>query len=71
MIVLYNGDIDKANMSRRPKGFPYDHIVNEETKTIEIKWSGNGYIGRMGVPKMVNKYYPGYSFVFINERPRT
>ena len=52
-------------MSKKTKGFPYDHVVNEETKTIEINWKGNGYIGRIGVPVMVKKYYPGYDYIFV------
>lgn len=52
-------------MSKKTKGFPYQHTVNEETKTIEVKYNGNGYIGRLGVPKLVEKYYPGYSYIFV------
>jgi hypothetical protein len=53
-------------MSKKTKGFPFDHVINEETKTIEITWSGNGYVGRMAVPSMVKRYYPGYSYIFVS-----
>ena len=48
-----------------PPNFPYEHVVNEETKTIEINWGGNGQLGRYGVPAMVEKYFPGYNFTFV------
>jgi hypothetical protein len=54
-------------MTKRTKGFPYDHIVNEETKTIEITWRGNGYVGRLGVPRLVEQHYPGYNYIFVKE----
>ncbi len=50
---------------KRPK-FPYKHNIVEETKTIEVFYTG-GYIGRLGVPKMVEKYFPGYKYVFVSE----
>ena len=56
----------KAKHSITPPNFPYKHVVNEETKTIEIDWQGNGQLARYGVPSIVEKYYPGYSFVFVS-----
>jgi hypothetical protein len=49
----------------RPK-FPYKHRIVEETNTVEVIYTG-GYTGRMGVPKMVEKYFPGYKYVFVKE----
>lgn len=46
--------------------FPYTHRIVEETKTIEVLYTG-GYIGRIGVPKLVEKYFPGYKYVFVKE----
>ena len=66
MILLYNVTIDLADMSKKKFQFPYDHKVNEETKTIEINWNGRGAIARYGVPILVKRFYPGYSFVFVS-----
>ena len=55
----------KENPSTTPPNFPYKHVVNEETRTIEISWNGNGQLGRYGVPAMVEKYFPGYNFTFV------
>lgn len=38
--------------------FPLDHIVNQDTKEVWIKC--NSSITAMGIPALVNKYYPGY-----------
>ena len=38
--------------------FPLDHIVNRDTKEVWIKC--NSSITAMGIPALVNKYYPGY-----------
>ena len=56
----------KENPSITPPNFPYKHVVNEETKTIEIDWEGNGQLARYGVPVMVEKYYPGYNYTFVS-----
>jgi hypothetical protein len=44
--------------------FPYQHRVDEETKTIYIYWNNNGQMGRYGVPYNMNKFYPGYCYKF-------
>ena len=56
---------NREGHSITPPNFPYKHVVNEETKTIEIYWGGNGQLGRYGVPAMVEKYYPGYKYTFV------
>ena len=66
MILLYNVTIDLADMSKKKFQFPYDHKVNEETKTIEINYKGNGYIGRMAVPVAMKRFYPGYDYIFVS-----
>jgi hypothetical protein len=55
----------KEHHSTTPPDFPYEHVVNEQKKTIEISWNGNGQLARYGVPSMVQKYYPGYSYTFV------
>jgi hypothetical protein len=39
--------------------FPFEHVVKCDTKEIWIKC--NSSITAMGVPALVNKYYPGYT----------
>ena len=56
----------KAKRSTTHPNFPHKHVVNEETKTIEIHWEGNGQLGRYGVPVLVKKYYPGYDYIFVS-----
>jgi hypothetical protein len=38
--------------------FPLDHVVKYDTKEIWIKCDSS--ITAMGIPALVNKYYPGY-----------
>ncbi len=57
---------NKADHSITPPNFPYKHVVNEDTKTIEIDWEGNGQLGRYGVPSLVKKYFPGYTYTFVS-----
>ena len=39
--------------------FPLDHVVKYDTKEIWVTCSSS--ITAMGLPKLVEKYYPGYS----------
>ena len=50
----------KVERSTTHPDFPYSHVVNEETKTIEIGMNGHGQLARYGIPAAVKKYYPGY-----------
>jgi len=46
--------------------FPWTHHIDEKNKIVNIYWNGNGQIGRYGVPHIVRKFYPGYSYEFID-----
>jgi hypothetical protein len=39
--------------------FPFDHVVKYDTKEIWIACSSS--TTAMGIPSLVNKYYPGYT----------
>jgi len=39
--------------------FPLEHVLKYDTKEVWIKC--NGSITAMGIPALVNKYYPGYT----------
>ena len=39
------------------KKFPFNHVVLEDRKEVWIK---GGYPGCMAVPKLMEKFYPGY-----------
>ena len=39
--------------------FPLEHVVKVDTKEVWIKC--NSSTTAMGVPALVNKYYPGYT----------
>ena len=38
--------------------FPFDHVVKTDTKEVWIKCTSS--INAMGIPALVEKYYPGY-----------
>ena len=38
--------------------FPFDHVVKYDTKEVWIKC--NSSTTAMGLPALVNQYYPGY-----------
>lgn len=40
------------------KKFPLEHVVKYDTKEVWIKCSSS--ITAMGIPSLVQKYYPGY-----------
>jgi len=44
--------------------FPYRHFVKESTKVVWINYKGNGQVWRYGVPHLVKKFYPGYTYKF-------
>lgn len=39
--------------------FPLEHVVKYNTKEVWVKC--NSSITAMGIPALVNKYYPGYT----------
>lgn len=39
--------------------FPFEHVVKEDTKEVWILC--NSSITAMGIPSLVNQYYPGYT----------
>jgi hypothetical protein len=39
--------------------FPLDHVIKYDTKEVWIKCSSS--ITAMGIPSLVEKYYPGYT----------
>jgi hypothetical protein len=41
------------------KKFPFEHVVKYDTKEVWIKCSSS--ITAMGIPSLVEKYYPGYT----------
>ena len=47
--------------------FPYQHFVKESNKVVRINYNGNGQVGRYGVPHLVKKFYPGYTYKFCSE----
>jgi hypothetical protein len=38
--------------------FPFEHVVKYDTKEVWVKCSSS--ITAMGIPTLVEKYYPGY-----------
>jgi len=44
--------------------FPFQHSVDEDKKIVYIRWEGNGHLGRYGVPHIVKKFYPQYTYKF-------
>jgi hypothetical protein len=38
--------------------FPFEHVLNYNTKEVWIKCDSS--ITAMGIPALVDKYYPGY-----------
>ena len=38
--------------------FPFEHVVKYDTKEVWVKCDSS--ITAMGLPTLVNKYYPGY-----------
>ena len=38
--------------------FPFEHVVKSDTKEVWVKC--DSAITAMGIPAMVNRYYPGY-----------
>jgi len=47
--------------------FPYRHFIEEFTKVVWINYNGNGQVWRYGVPHLVKKFYPGYTYKFCSE----
>ena len=45
--------------------FPFDHVVKYDTKEVWIKC--NSSTTAMGIPALVNKYYPGYTVKISTE----
>lgn len=41
------------------------HLVDEETKTVWVRCSSS--VTAMGIPAVVNKYYPGYKGSIASE----
>jgi hypothetical protein len=39
--------------------FPFKHIILEDKKEVWIKTSGS--VTAIGIPALVNQYYPGYN----------
>jgi hypothetical protein len=39
--------------------FPFEHVVKYDTKEVWIKCDSS--IAAMGIPALVEKYYPGYT----------
>ena len=39
--------------------FPFEHVVKYDTKQVWIKC--NSSVTAMGIPSLVEKYYPGYT----------
>ena len=38
--------------------FPFDHVVKYDTQEVWVKCDSS--ITAMGIPTLVNRYYPGY-----------
>jgi hypothetical protein len=47
--------------------FPHQHFVDESQKLVWVNYNGNGQLGRYGVPQLVKKFYPGYTYKFCSE----
>ena len=45
--------------------FPFDHVVKYDTKEVCIKC--NSSTTAMGIPALVNKFYPGYTGCIASE----
>jgi len=52
-------------MSRKKK-FPWPHHIDEETKSVSV-YVASGYPTVMIVPKMVKKYFPGYTSHIVSK----
>jgi hypothetical protein len=49
------------------KLFPYQHFVDEEQNLVWVYYNGGGQLGRYGVPQLIKKFYPGYTYKFCSE----
>ena len=49
------------------KTFPYEHFVEESTKVVWVNYNGGNQLGRYGIPPLVKKFYPGYTYKFCSE----
>ena len=47
--------------------FPYQHVVDESQNLVYVHYNGNGQLGRYGVPQLVKKFYPGYTYKLCSE----
>lgn len=46
--------------------FPFDHVVKYDTKEVWIKC--NSSTTAMGIPALVDKFYPGYTGRIASEK---
>lgn len=51
-------------MNKNKPKFPFEYRLDEESKTVIINWGDRGQLGRYGVPVVVKKYFPGYTYKF-------
>ena len=61
MESLLNWSLDKIMKTK----FPYNHIVKCDTKEVWV--TGINSISAMGLPKLIEKYYPGYTGKIASE----
>jgi hypothetical protein len=45
--------------------FPFDHVVKYDTKEVWLKCDSS--ITAIGLPTLVEKYYPGYTAKIVTE----
>lgn len=51
-------------MNRKNK-FPLDHVLKEDTKEVWVRCDSS--VTAIGLPSLVNQYYPGYTAKIATE----
>ncbi len=49
------------------KSFPYQHFIDESQNLVWVYYDGKSQLGRYGVPHLVKKFFPGYTYKFCSE----
>lgn len=47
-------------MRKSQARFPYEYILNEDTKEVLVRSSGISFFTAMGLPGLVRRHFPGY-----------
>ncbi len=47
-------------MRKSQARFPFEYILNEDTKEVLVRSSGMSFFTAMGLPSLVHRHFPGY-----------